>query len=144
VLNVADCQQERVGCTACEPLVTHAHVVVLNVAVCQHERPVGATACVPLTTQEQFAVLNVAVCQQETVGCTACEPLVTHEHAVVLNVDVCQHERPVGCAGAAVTVTVADPMFPEPVPPPVTDEIVYVEVDVGLTAMLIGLEPVAE
>ena len=43
-----------------------------------------------------------------------------------------------------VTVTVALPVFPVPVPPPVTDEIVYVEVDVGLTAMLTGLAPVAE
>ena len=117
---------------------------MVNVAVCQHERPVGATACVPLTTQEQFAVFKIADCQQERVGCTACVPLVTHAHAVVLNVDVCQHERPVGCAGTGVTVTVADPVFPEPVPPPVTDTIVYVEVDVGLTAMLTGLAPVAE
>ena len=42
-----------------------------------------------------------------------------------------------------VTVTVADPVFPVPVPPPVTDTILYVEVYVGLTGMLTGLAPVA-
>ena len=47
-------------------------------------------------------------------------------------------------AGFGVTVTVADPVFPVPVPPPVTDTILYVEVAVGLTAMLTGLAPVAE
>ena len=39
---------------------------------------------------------------------------------------------------------VAVPVFPVPVPPPVTDTIVYVEVAVGLTAILTGLAPVAE
>ena len=47
-------------------------------------------------------------------------------------------------AGFGVTVTVADPEFPVPVPPPVTDTILYVEVAVGLTAMITGLAPVAE
>ena len=43
-----------------------------------------------------------------------------------------------------MTVTIADPEFPVPVPPPVTDTIVYVEVDVGLTGILTGLALVAE
>ena len=116
VLNVADCQHESpVGSASCEPLTTHAHVVVLKVAVCQHERPVGAAGWVPLTSQEQLVVLNTAVCQQE---------------------------RPVGCAGICVTVTVAEPV-PVPAIPPVTDAIEYVDVALGLTAILNGLAPVA-
>ena len=38
-----------------------------------------------------------------------------------------------------VIVIVAAPLFPVPVPPPVTDTIVYVEVVVGFTGMLTGL-----
>ena len=45
---------------------------------------------------------------------------------------------------AWLTVTVAESVFPEPVPPPVTDTIVYVEVDVGLTGILTGLALVTE
>jgi hypothetical protein len=43
-----------------------------------------------------------------------------------------------------LTVTVAEPVFPVPEPPPVTDTIVYVEVAVGLTGILTGLALVAE
>jgi len=63
------------------PLTSQEQDVVLNAAVCQHERPVGSASCVPLTTQEQDVVLNVAVCQ---------------------------HERPVGAVGVAVIVTLVD------------------------------------
>ena len=90
---------------------------MLKEAVCQHERPVGAAACVPLTSHEQDAVLKEADCQ---------------------------HERPVGCAGVCITVTVAVPVFPEPIPNPVTDTIEYAVVTLGLTVILIGLAPVAE
>jgi hypothetical protein len=54
---------------------------------------------------------------------------------VILSVEFELHE---------FTVTVAEPVFPVPVPPPVTDTIEYVEVDVGLTDILTGLAPVAE
>ena len=42
------------------PVISHTHVVVLNTAVCQDERPVGAIACVPLTSQAHVDVLKVA------------------------------------------------------------------------------------
>jgi len=42
-----------------------------------------------------------------------------------------------------VTVTVADPVFPVPVPPPVTETIEYVLVEVGETEIETGDEPVA-
>ena len=116
---------------------------MLKFAVCQHERPVGAATCVPLTSQVQDIVLNAAVCQHESpVGAASCEPLTTHAHVVVFKVAVCQHERPVGCAGICVTVTVAEPV-PVPAIPPVTDAIEYVDVALGLTAILNGLAPVA-
>ena len=125
------------------PLTTQEQDVVLNVADCQHERPVGATSCVPLTTQEQDVVLNAAVCQHESpVGAAGWVPVTSQEQLVVLNTAVCQHESPDGCAGIGVTVTVAEPV-PEPVMPPNTDTIEYVDVALGLTAILNGLVPVA-
>ena len=114
---------------------------MLKVAVCQHERPVGAATCVPLTSQVQDVVLNAAVCQHESpVGAAGWVPVTSQEQLVVLNTAVCQHERPVGCAGICVTVTVAVPV---PVMPPNTDAIEYVDVALGLTAILNGLAPVA-
>ena len=50
-----------VGAAACVPLTTHAHVVVLKVAISQQSKPVGIGGCVPLTTQTQVVVLKVAV-----------------------------------------------------------------------------------
>ena len=47
-------------------------------------------------------------------------------------------------APSAATVTVAVPVFPEPIPNPVTDTIEYVDVTLGLTVMLTGLSLVAE
>ena len=55
---------------------------------------------------------------------------------------IAANEAKVGVT-VGVTVTVADPVFPVPVPPPATDTILYVEVAVGLTAMLTGLAPEA-
>ena len=43
------------------PLTSQTHVVVLKLAVCQHERPDGAGACVPLVTHEHVDVLNATV-----------------------------------------------------------------------------------
>jgi hypothetical protein len=58
------------------PVTSHTQVVVLKVAVCQHESPVGAAGCVPVTTQAQVVVLKVAVCQHESpvgaAGCVKC------------------------------------------------------------------------
>ena len=42
------------------PVTSHAQIVVLKVAVCQHERPVGCAACVPVTSHAHDVVLKVA------------------------------------------------------------------------------------
>ena len=146
MLKEAVCQHERpIGAAVCVPLTTHKQDVVLKDAVSQHKRPVGGAACIPLTTHEQDVVLKEAVCQHERpVGAAACAPLTSHEQDAVLKEADCQHERPVGCTGVCITVTVAVPVFTEPIPNPVTDTIEYAVVTLGLTVILIGLAPVAE